>query len=75
MPQFHAQTDRAVNSVFGRPVATAQNANAALEVLESHENIVLFSDIQMAGALNGIDLSRQVLARWPHAFLGVTYVR
>ena len=33
---------------------------------------VLFTDIQMPGALNGLDLARVVHARWPNVLLVIT---
>lgn len=45
---------------LGYDVLTAENAAAALEVLESTTAIdVLFSDIVMPGAMNGVELARR----------------
>ena len=51
----------------------AENAAAALKVLESRRDVrLLFTDIQMPGALNGMDLAREVHARWPNVLLVIT---
>jgi two-component system, response regulator PdtaR len=56
----------------GFDVMGAENAAAALRVLESHRDVrLLFTDIQMPGALNGMDLAREVHARWPNVLLVV----
>ena len=46
----------------------ASNGDAAAKLLEEHaESIVLlFSDVEMPGALNGFGLARHVAERWPH---------
>jgi CheY-like chemotaxis protein len=50
----------------GFDVMEAENAAAALRVLDSHRDVrLLFTDIQMPGALSGMDLAREVHARWP----------
>lgn len=48
---------------FGHSVRAAPGAREALELLQDHpedEPDVVFSDIMMAGAMNGLDLARQV---------------
>jgi two-component system, response regulator PdtaR len=56
----------------GFDVMEAENAAAALRVLESHRDVrLLFTDIQMPGALSGMDLLREVHARWPNVLLVV----
>jgi PAS domain S-box-containing protein len=50
---------------LGYRVIEADNAAAALAVLESRTVSVLFSDIVMPGAMNGVELARLALARWP----------
>jgi CheY-like chemotaxis protein len=51
----------------GFDVMEAENAAAALRVLESHRDVrLLFTDIQMPGALSGMDLAREVHARCPN---------
>jgi two-component system, response regulator PdtaR len=51
----------------GFDVMEAENAAAALRVLDSHRDVrLLFTDIQMPGALSGMDLAREVHARWPN---------
>src|ERR1700722_11685907 len=57
----------------GFEVLEAENAAAALKVLESHHGVrLLFTDIQMPGVLNGLDLARKVHARWPGVLLVIT---
>jgi len=42
-------------------------------VLESRDDVrLLFTDIQMPGALDGLDLAREVHQRWPHVLLVIT---
>ena len=57
----------------GYEVVEAGNAPAALELLEGREDVhLLFTDIQMPGAYDGLELIRRVHARWPHIHLMVT---
>ena len=45
----------------------AVNADEAIEILESREDIsLLFTDIQMPGSMDGLSLAHLVHARWPH---------
>jgi CheY-like chemotaxis protein len=46
-------------------VIEADSAAAALAVLESGTVSVLFTDIVMPGTMNGVELARLVLERWP----------
>ena len=63
---------RAGFEINGFSVLEAENAAAALRVLEAlHDVRLLFADIQMPGALNGMDLAREVHARWPNVLLVV----
>jgi CheY-like chemotaxis protein len=51
---------------LGYRVETAANATQALELLEQDGPFdVLFTDVVMAGKVDGIDLARIVLDRWP----------
>jgi two-component system, response regulator PdtaR len=51
----------------GFGVVEAENADAALKLLETRDDVrLLFTDIQMAGSGDGMDLARQVHARWPN---------
>ena len=44
-----------------------------MRVMESRGDIrLLFTDIQMPGRFDGMDLARQVHARWPHVLLVIT---
>jgi CheY-like chemotaxis protein len=50
----------------GYLVIAAEGPRAALRILESGERIqLLFSDIQMGGDIDGLQLAREVAARWP----------
>jgi CheY-like chemotaxis protein len=55
----------------GFHVLEAANADVALAVLEScSEDVhVLFTDIDMPGTMNGLDLAENVQQRWPHISL------
>ncbi len=57
----------------GFQVLEAENAKAALKMLAEHPGVrVLFTDINMPGALDGLDLAREVHVRWPAIKLVVT---
>ena len=57
----------------GFQVLEAEDAKAALKVLAEHPGVrVLFTDINMPGALDGLGLAREVHARWPAIKLVVT---
>ena len=57
----------------GFSVLEAKDADAALKVLESRPDVkLLFTDVQMPGSLNGMELAREVHARWPHILLVIT---
>ena len=57
----------------GFRVVEAEDAKAALKVLADHPEVrVLFTDINMPGALDGLDLAREVHERWPYIKLVVT---
>ncbi len=52
----------------GFQVVDAEHGNAALDLLETHhpEIVLLFTDVQMPGHLDGFALARKVAASWPH---------
>jgi two-component system, response regulator PdtaR len=57
----------------GFDVVEAANADAALKLLETRDDVrLLFTDIQMPGSFDGMDLARQVHARWPNILLVIT---
>jgi two-component system, response regulator PdtaR len=57
----------------GFGVVEAANADAALKLLETRDDVrLLFTDIQMPGSCDGMDLARQVHARWPNILLVIT---
>jgi two-component system, response regulator PdtaR len=57
----------------GFAVMAAADADAALKILEARPDVrLLFTDIQMPGGCDGMDLARQVHARWPNVLLVIT---
>jgi CheY-like chemotaxis protein len=57
----------------GFGVVEAENADAALKLLETRDDVrLLFTDIQMPGSCDGMDQARQVHARWPRILLVIT---
>ena len=57
----------------GYKVVEADDAATALRILEARKDVkLLFTDVQMPGALDGLDLVRQVHERWPNVLLLVT---
>jgi CheY-like chemotaxis protein len=50
----------------GFEVVGAANADEAIAILESRNDImVVFTDIQMPGSMDGLKLARAVRGRWP----------
>src|ERR1700719_4524534 len=50
----------------GFEVVEAENADQAIEILESRPDItVVFTDVQMPGSMDGLKLARAVRGRWP----------
>ena len=50
----------------GFDVIEASNADQAIIILESREDIaVVFTDVQMPGSMDGLKLARAVRGRWP----------
>jgi len=57
----------------GFEVVEAEDAAEALRVMENRPDVrLLFTDIQMPGRFDGMNLVRQVHARWPHVLLVIT---
>jgi DNA-binding NtrC family response regulator len=57
----------------GYQVLEASSADEALSVLDSDQSIgVLFTDVNMPGELNGLELARLVHERWPAVRLILT---
>jgi two-component system, response regulator PdtaR len=57
----------------GFNVLQAATAERALKVMEAEPQVrLLFTDIQMPGAFDGMDLARRVHARWPKVRLVIT---
>jgi CheY-like chemotaxis protein len=51
----------------------AANADDAVDLLEAHPEIaLLFTDIDMPGTMDGLELAEVVHTRWPHVRLIVT---
>jgi PAS domain S-box-containing protein len=57
---------------LGYRVIEAEDAGAALAVLESRPVAVLFSDVVLPGGTSGYELARAALARWPHVKVVLT---
>ena len=59
--------------VAGYPVLEAETADAALDILRSGQIVdLVFTDVQMPGQVNGLELARIVYAQWPLVKLIVT---
>jgi CheY-like chemotaxis protein len=57
----------------GYDVVEAATADEALLLLEKHEDFAsVFTDVQMPGRLDGVDLATVVSARWPEIRIIVT---
>ena len=57
----------------GFEIVEADTALAALKILETRPDVqVLFTDIQMPGPIDGIELARRVREQWPHVLLLIT---
>lgn len=57
----------------GFRVLDAGNADEAISVLQSHDEVaLLFSDIDMPGSMNGLELAQIVHDRWPNIRLLLT---
>lgn len=57
----------------GYEVLEAANADEALAILNEQRDVhVLFSDVNMPGSMDGLDLARLVHERWPHIHLLLT---
>ena len=59
----------AVDMITGagfQAVEVAANADQAIEILESRRDIILvFTDIQIPGSMDGLKLARAIRGRWP----------
>ena len=57
----------------GFQVLEAEDAKSALRILADRPDVrVLFTDVNMPGILDGMDLAREAHARWPDIKLVVT---
>jgi CheY-like chemotaxis protein len=60
----------------GFEVLEARDAHEALHILEKRPDVrLVFTDIQMPGRLNGLDLLREVHRLWPSVLLIATSAR
>jgi CheY-like chemotaxis protein len=58
---------------LGLTVLTADNADEAIVMLDTHSEIeLLMTDIQMPGSMDGIRLAHHVAERWPPVRIIVT---
>ncbi|PXA84884.1 response regulator [Nostoc sp. 3335mG] len=57
----------------GFSVVDAGSADEAVAMLEQHDDVrLLFSDIEMPGSMNGLELAKLVHDRWPGIGLLIT---
>ena len=57
----------------GYKIIAVKDANEALDVMKTTPQVrVLFTDIQMPGPLNGVELARKVHQHWPNVLLLIT---
>ena len=57
----------------GYNVLEAADADEALALLNKHQDVhLLFSDVDMPGSMDGLDLALLVHNRWPHIHLLLT---
>ena len=57
----------------GFEVIEANSADAAMLIMAQREDVrVLFTDIQMPGTFDGLELAYRVHAQWPHVLLLIT---
>ncbi|WP_068090070.1 response regulator [Novosphingobium rosa] len=57
----------------GFSVLEAGNADEAINLLQEHDHVnLLFSDIDMPGSMNGLELAKFVRDRWPSIKLLLT---
>ena len=59
-------------SESGFTVLEAQDAEEALDLLDRNHVAVLFTDVNMPGPINGLELAETVVARWPEVKVVVT---
>lgn len=59
---------------MGFTVLEAENADAAIEILEQRDDIrLVFTDVEMPGTMDGIQLARFVRERWPPTAIVICY--
>jgi CheY-like chemotaxis protein len=57
----------------GYQVLTASNAAAAVDILQARQDIrLVFTDVNMPGTMNGLQLAACVRDKWPHTHIVVT---
>lgn len=58
---------------FGFMVYEASNADAAIALLELHDDIrAVFTDVHMPGSMDGLKLAHHIRGRWPPVKLIIT---
>lgn len=57
----------------GYQVLTADNAEAAVDILQARQDVrLVFTDVNMPGTMNGLQLAACVRDRWPRTHIVVT---
>jgi len=56
----------------GFTVLEAADAPDAMAILEGAQVDVVFTDVNMPGAFDGLDLARRISHRWPHMAVVIT---
>lgn len=57
----------------GFKTVEAENAADALKIMETRSDVrILFTDVQMPGSIDGIELAKKIHANWPEVLLLIT---
>jgi PAS domain S-box-containing protein len=70
-PRLRRVVMRQLRELGYRPIE-ADGPAAALAILESNEIDLLFTDVVMAGPMDGVTLARQAIERWPKTKIVLT---
>lgn len=57
---------------LGFDVLSTGSADEALQILDKYPVHIVFTDINMPGQMNGLDLAKEVQSRWPDVAVVVT---